>query len=51
LPNLLEHSQKKNIDSSSGHASVVIGPLLGTVVGKLVEISNCFSMDLKKVEK
>jgi hypothetical protein len=42
MPNLLEHSQKKEIDSN--HASVVIGALLGTVDGKMIDISNCFPM-------
>jgi hypothetical protein len=40
----LEHSQKKELDSN--HASVVIGALLGTVDGKMVDISNCFPMTI-----
>ena len=42
MPNLLEHSQKKELDSNQ--ASVVIGALLGTVDGKIIDISNCFPM-------
>jgi hypothetical protein len=44
MPNLLEHSQKKELDSN--HASVVIGALLGTVDGKMIDISNCFPMTI-----
>jgi hypothetical protein len=44
MPNLLEHSQKKELDSN--HASVVIGALLGTVDGKIIDISNCFPMTI-----
>ena len=44
MPNLLEHSQKKEMDSNN--ASVVIGALLGTVDGKMIDISNCFPMTI-----
>lgn len=47
LPNLLDHSQKRDIDSN--HAPVVIGALLGRVDGKIIDISNCFPMTLKTV--
>ena len=40
----MEHSQKKELDSN--HASVVIGALLGTVDGKMIDISNCFPMTI-----
>jgi len=42
MPNLLEHSQKKEQE----HAPVVIGTLLGTSDGKMIDISNCFPMTL-----
>ena len=45
MPALLDHSQKRELDSN--HASVVIGTLLGTWVGKIIDISNCFPMTLK----
>ena len=44
MPNLLEHSQKKELDTN--HASVVIGALLGTVDGKIINITNCFPMTI-----
>lgn len=44
MPNLLEHSQNKEMDSNQ--ASVVIGALLGTVDGKIIDISNCFPMTI-----
>lgn len=44
MPNLLEHSQKKELDSN--HASVVIGALLGTADGKMIDISSCFPMTI-----
>jgi len=44
MPNLLEHSQKKEMDNNN--ASVVIGALLGTVDGKMIDISNCFPMTI-----
>ena len=53
---MLEHHQKlpqptgkKEVDSS--HATVVIGTLLGKCVDKIIDISNCFPMNLKKVPK
>ena len=49
MPNLLEHCQKK--DSDANHASVAIGSIMGTVDGKIIDISNCFPMTLKTVEK
>lgn len=49
LPNLLEHAQKRDADSS--HADVVIGALLGTIDGKILNISNCFPMTLKILER
>jgi hypothetical protein len=45
----LDHSQKKEIDSN--YAKVVIGALLGRVDGKIIDITNCFPMTLKTVEK
>jgi len=44
IPNLLEHSQKR--ETEGNHASVVIGTLLGTLDGKLLEVSNSFPMTL-----
>ena len=50
---MLEHHQKlptptgrKEIDS--GLTSVVIGALLGKCVDKIIDISNCFPMNMKK---
>ena len=48
LPNLLDHSQKReNIvqtQKRSGVEDVVIGTLMGTVDGKIIDISNSFPM-------
>ena len=47
LPNLLDHSQKKEVGDS--HAQVVIGALMGTcdAKGKMIDISNSFPMTLR----
>lgn len=49
LPNLLDHSQKKEFDSNN--AQVVIGVILGKVDGKMIDITNSFPMPLKIAEK
>lgn len=61
LPNLLEHSQKKDLaqdqvgkgdkNKDISQASVVIGTLLGTSDGKMIDISNCFPMTLMNQAK
>jgi hypothetical protein len=47
LPNLLDHSQKKNL--GDGYADIAMGALLGTSdpQGKIIEISNSFAISLK----
>ena len=49
VPNLLDHSQKKEIGENYG--SVVIGAVLGTcdAQGKIIDISNQIPMTLKVV--
>lgn len=49
LPNLLDHSQRgENVSNSqkkgADYQEVVIGTLLGTVDGKIIDISNSFPM-------
>jgi len=46
LPNLLEHAQKRELEKEC--ASVVIGALLGTLDGKMLDISNSIPMILRK---
>lgn len=41
----MDHSQKRELEGN--YASVVIGTLLGTVDGKIINISNSFPMNLK----
>jgi len=58
---LLEHSQKKDLaqdqvgkgdkNKDISQASVVIGTLLGTSDGKMIDISNCFPMTLMNQAK
>lgn len=45
LPNLLDHYQKK--ETGDNHASVVIGALMGTTDGNIIDISNSFHLTLK----
>lgn len=47
LPNLLDHSQKR--EDGDNHASVVIGALLGScdAKGKIIDISNSIPMTLR----
>lgn len=42
LPNLLDHSQKREVDNN--YEDIAIGTLLGTVDGKIINISNSFPM-------
>lgn len=49
MPNLLDHAQKRDFEVNN--ASVVIGALLGRVDGKIIDISNCFALSLKTVER
>jgi hypothetical protein len=49
MPNLLDHVQKRDFEVNN--ASVVIGALLGRVDGKIIDISNCFALSLKTVER
>ena len=57
---MLEHSQKKELAQDQvgkgdkkdiSQASVVIGTLLGTSDGKMIDISNCFPMTLMNQAK
>lgn len=47
MPNLLDHSQKK--ESGDNYANVAMGALLGTcdAQGKIIEISNSFPIQLR----
>lgn len=57
LPNLLDHSMKKETEDKNeieqesenkySNADVVIGALLGSVDGKMIDISNSFPLTLK----
>lgn len=49
MPNLLEHSQRKELEQN--HANVAIGSILGTVDGNIIDISNCFPISLKTMER
>jgi len=48
LPNLLDHAIKRELESN--HAPVVIGVILGKKDGRIIDISNCFHVPLRRKE-
>lgn len=49
LPNLLDHSQKK--ETETNNTDVVIGAILGSVDGKIIDISNSFPLTIRTAEQ